>query len=153
MLEVGEKVKDFSLQQTNGEQWKLSDNLDKKIILYFYPKDSTPGCTTQACTYRDYNAEFEKLGAVVVGVSPDGIASHEKFSAKHELPFTLLSDPERVLIKQFGAFGEKNVFGKKVEGVIRSSFIINTDSVIEKVFAKASPKNNAQEIVDYLSNL
>lgn len=153
MLEVGEKVQDFSLQQTNGEQWKLSDNLDKKIILYFYPKDSTPGCTTQACTYRDYNAEFEKLGAVVVGVSPDGIASHEKFSAKHELPFTLLSDPERVIIKQFGAFGEKNVFGKKVEGVIRSSFIINTDSVIEKVFAKASPKNNAQEIVDYLSNL
>lgn len=153
MLEVGEKVKDFTLQETNGEQWKLSDNLSKKIILYFYPKDSTPGCTTQACTYRDYTAEFEKLGAIVVGVSPDGLASHEKFSSKHDLPFTLLSDPEREVIKQFGAFGEKNVFGKKVEGVIRSSFIINTDGIIEKVFPKASPKNNAQEIVDYLSSL
>ncbi len=153
MLSENTKVKDFTLLNTNGEEWTLSEHLDKNIILYFYPKDNTPGCTTQACTYRDYNKEFEKYNAIVVGVSADSVASHQKFTEKQNLPFTLLSDPDKELIKYFGAFGEKNMFGKKVEGILRSSFIINTDGVIEKVFEKASPKKNAQEIVDYFESL
>ena len=151
MLEVNDKVKDFTLNDTSGKPWTLSENLDKNIILYFYPKDSTPGCTTQACTYRDATSDFEKLGAKVVGISADDQASHEKFLSKHDLNFTLLSDPDKEVIKAFGAYGEKNVFGKKIVGIIRSSFIINQDGVIEKVFPKASPKKNAQEIIDYLS--
>lgn len=153
MLSENTKVKDFTLLNTNGEEWTLSEHLEKNIILYFYPKDNTPGCTTQACTYRDYNKEFEKYNAIVVGVSADSVASHQKFTEKQNLPFTLLSDPDKELIKYFGAFGEKNMFGKKVEGILRSSFIINTDGVIEKVFEKASPKKNAQEIVDYFESL
>lgn len=153
MLTENTKVKDFTLLNTDGESWTLSDHLDKNIILYFYPKDSTPGCTTQACTYRDYNKQFEKYNAIVVGVSADSVESHQRFTAKQNLPFTLLSDPEMTLIKYFGAFGSKNVFGKKVEGILRSSFIINTDGVIVKVFEKASPKKNAQEIVDYFESL
>lgn len=152
MLKENTKVKDFTLLNTDNEKWTLSENLDKNIILYFYPKDNTPGCTTQACTYRDYNKQFEKYNAIVVGVSADSVASHQKFTEKQRLPFTLLSDPDMELIKYFGAFGEKNVFGKKVEGILRSSFIINTDGVIEKVFEKASPKKNAQEIIDYFES-
>ena len=152
MLKENTKVKDFTLLNTDNEKWTLSENLDKNIILYFYPKDNTPGCTTQACTYRDYNKQFEKYNAIVVGVSADSVASHQKFTEKQRLPFTLLSDPDMDLIKYFGAFGEKNVFGKKVEGILRSSFIINTDGVIEKVFEKASPKKNAQEIIDYFES-
>lgn len=152
MLEENTKVEDFTLNDQDGNKWTLSDNLDKTIILYFYPKDNTPGCTTQACTYRDFSEEFEKYNARVVGVSADSAASHEKFIAKQSLNFTLLSDSTREVITYFGAYGEKNMFGKKVMGIIRSSFIINQDGVIEKVFKKASPKNNAQEIIDYFES-
>lgn len=152
MLEENTKVNDFTLEDQDGNKWTLSDNLDKTIILYFYPKDNTPGCTTQACTYRDFSDEFLKYNAKVVGISADSVASHEKFIAKQSLNFTLLSDPEKEVIQSFGAYGEKNMFGKKVMGIIRSSFIINQDGVIEKVFKKASPKNNAQEIIDYFES-
>ena len=149
MLEENTKVVDFTLDDQDGNKWTLSENLDKTIILYFYPKDNTPGCTTQACTYRDFSDDFAKYNAKVVGISADTVASHEKFIAKQSLNFTLLSDPEREVIKYFGAYGEKNMFGKKVMGIIRSSFIVNQDGLIEKVFKRASPKKNAQEIIDY----
>lgn len=152
MLSENTKVKDFTLLDDEGNEWTLSDHLDKKLVVYFYPRDNTPGCTTQACSFRDHHSKLEELDVNVVGISADSVASHAKFKSKQELPFTLLSDPEREVIEYFGAYGEKKMFGKTAMGIKRSSFIIDENGVIIKVFEKASPKNNVGEIIDFLEN-
>lgn len=136
-MNVGEKVPEILGVNENGKQISLSDFKGKKVILYFYPKDNTPGCTAEACSLRDHYAELQAKGYEVVGVSTDSMASHQKFIAKHELPFTLISDSEKTLAETMGVWGEKTMCGRKYMGMLRTTFILNEDGVIEKVF---SPK-------------
>lgn len=152
MLTENTKVKDFTLKDENGEDWTLSDHLGKKIVLYFYPKDETPGCTTQACEFRDNYHRFKEVDVDVVGISADSVESHKAFKENHDLPFTLLADENRDVISYFGAYGEKNIFGKMKMGIMRATFIINEAGEIEKVYEKASPAKNAGKIIDYLTN-
>ncbi len=140
----------FSLKDQNDNIVKLSDFLGKKVVVYFYPKDHTPGCTRQACAFRDAYDGFKKKNIVVIGVSKDSIESHRKFIADYQLPFILLADPELEAIKAFGVWGEKNLYGIKSMGVIRSTFVIDEKGVIAKVFTKANPDTNAQEILEFL---
>lgn len=151
MLTEKTKVDDFVLLDDNNEEWRLTDNLDKPLVIYFYPKDMTPGCTKQACNFRDNYQALLDLNVNVVGISADSVDSHQNFKAKKELPFPLLSDPDYKVIKYFGAYGEKNVFGKKVKGIIRSTFIIDENREIIKVYPKASPAKNTQEIIEFFS--
>jgi peroxiredoxin Q/BCP len=135
-LEEGKKAPAFTLADATGKNVSLGDFAGKNVILYFYPKDDTPGCTKEACGFRDGWSELKKLGAVVLGVSPDGAASHEKFAAKYELPFTLLSDPDRKAMAAYGAYGEKILYGKKTVGVIRSTVWIGPDGKVRKHWAR-----------------
>lgn len=153
MLEENKKVEDFTLLDDEGNEWTLSKHLDKKVIIYFYPKDNTPGCTTQACTFRDNYDIFKSLNAYIIGISADSVKSHANFKAKKELPFTLLSDPDKKVIQYFGAFGEKKMFGKTYDGIIRSTFIIDENQNLIKVYKKASPTKNPLEIIDFLREL
>lgn len=150
MLEENTLIKDFTLFDDEGNEWTLSDHLDKKVIVYFYPKDNTPGCTTQACTFRDNYEELSKLDAYVVGISADSVKVHSNYKKKHSLPFTLLSDPDKEVIRYFGAFGEKKSFGKVYDGIIRSTFIIDEEGKLIKIYKKASPTKNAPEIIEFL---
>ena len=151
MLTVGTKAPDFILNDQNGAEIRLSDFLGKKVVLYFYPKDNTPGCTRQACAFAEaYNA-FKELNIVVIGVSKDSVASHVKFAQKFELPFTLLSDPELKAIEPYGVWQEKKMCGKTCMGVVRTTFIIDENGMIEHVMPKVKPDTNAQEILAYLS--
>ncbi len=150
MLKEGDKIPDLTLSDQDGESVALKDFAGKTVVLYFYPKDSTPGCTTEACGFRDGYASIQAKGAVVVGVSADSVKSHRNFADKQRLPFTLLSDPERVAIKAFGAWGEKKMYGKVYEGILRSTFVIGPDGIVKKVFPKVSPATHAQEIIAYL---
>ncbi|MCC6706403.1 MAG: thioredoxin-dependent thiol peroxidase [Gammaproteobacteria bacterium] len=131
-LEVGKAPPAFSLPDASGKQVTLKDFKGQDVILYFYPKDDTPGCTTEACGFRDAWATLQKRGVVVIGVSPDQAESHQKFAAKYALPFLLLSDPDKTMMKSYGAFGEKLMYGKKVEGVIRSTVWIGADGKLRK---------------------
>lgn len=151
MLSENTKVKDFTLKDENGDDWTLSDHLGKKFVLYFYPRDETPGCTTQACEFRDSYHRFEALGVPVVGISADSVESHKAFKENHNLPFTLLADEDRKVISYFGAASEKSVLGKIKLGTMRSTFIIDEEGKIEKVYEKASPAKNAGNIIDYLT--
>lgn len=151
MLEVGTKAPDFTLQNQRGESVSLSDFLGKKVVLYFYPKDNTPGCTRQACAFAGAYSQFEALGVVVIGVSRDSQASHQRFAEKNSLPFILLSDPERQAIEAYGVWQEKKNYGKVSMGVVRSTYIIDENGVIEKVMPKVKPDTNAAEILEYLS--
>jgi len=135
-LEVGKKAPAFSLTDENGKTRSLAEFAGQDLILYFYPKDDTPGCTKEACGFRDAWSELGKLGVAVVGVSPDSAAAHTKFRAKYELPFPLLSDPDRAMMKKYGAFGEKVLYGKKTEGVIRSTVWIGPDGKVKKHWAR-----------------
>ena len=135
-LELGKKAPAFSLVDENGNSVKLGDFAGKNVILYFYPKDDTPGCTKEACGFRDLWKEIQKKNAVVLGVSPDGGAAHQKFRAKYKLPFTLLSDPDKKTMTTYGAFGEKMMYGKKVQGVIRSTVWIGPDGKVKKHWAR-----------------
>ena len=128
----------------------LKDFLGKKVVLYFYPRDNTPGCTRQACAFAGAYEEFGRLGAVVIGVSKDSVASHQKFAEKNSLPFILLSDPERSAIEAYGVWQEKKNYGKVSMGVVRSTFVIDESGVIEKVMPKVKPDTNATEILEYL---
>ena len=130
----------------------LSDFAGKKVVLYFYPKDNTPGCTRQACAFAQNHDEFEKLGAVVIGISKDSARSHEKFAAKHELPFILLSDTELQAIQAYDVWQEKKLYGKVSTGVVRSTYIIDEQGIIEKAMPKVKPDTNAAEILEYLRN-
>ena len=135
-IEEGKKAPAFALVDDNGKSVKLADYAGKNVILYFYPKDDTPGCTKEACGFRDLWKEIQKRNAVVLGVSPDGGAAHQKFRAKYKLPFTLLSDPDRKVMTTYGAFGEKTMYGKKVQGVIRSTVWIGPDGKVKKHWAR-----------------
>ena len=147
MLEIGMKAPDFTLKDKNGNDVSLSDFLGKKVVLYFYPKDNTPGCTRQACAFAGAYAEFEKRGITVIGISKDSVASHQKFAEKYNLPFILLSDPDRIAIEAFGVWQEKKMAGKVGMGVVRTTFIIDEDGVITAVMPKVKPDTNAAEIL------
>jgi len=151
MLEVGTKAPLFTLPDKEGQEINLSDYLGKKIVLYFYPKDNTPGCTRQACAFAAAYEEFKKQDIVVMGISKDSAASHLKFAEKHNLPFMLLSDPELQAIQAYDVWKEKKLYGKVSMGVVRTTYIINEEGIIEKVMPKVKPDTNAAEILEYLN--
>ena len=151
MLEKGMPAPDFTLNDKDGNPVSLSDFRGKKVVLYFYPKDSTPGCTRQACAFAQNHSNFEDKNVVVIGVSKDSVASHLKFAEKYELPFVLLSDPELVAIQAYGVWQEKKLYGKVSMGVVRSTYLIDEQGVIEKVMPKVKPDTNAAEILAYLN--
>ena len=150
MLETGMKAPDFSLPDKNGNTVSLSDFLGKKVVLYFYPKDNTPGCTRQACAFAAAYDGFRQRDVAVIGVSKDSVASHLKFAQKHDLPFILLADPELQAIQAYGVWQEKKLYGKVSMGVVRTTFIIDEHGNIEKVMPKVKPDTNAAEILAYL---
>lgn len=151
MLEVGTKAPEFTLPDKDGNSVSLTDFAGRKVVLYFYPKDNTPGCTRQACAFAEAYEEFKKINAVVIGVSKDSVASHQKFVEKHGLPFILLSDPELTAIQAYGVWQEKKLYGKVSMGVARSTFVINENGMIEKAMPKVKPDTNAAEILEYLT--
>ena len=150
LLDPGIQAPDFTLPDKDGNPVTLSDYRGKKVILYFYPKDNTPGCTRQACAFAGAYEEFKTLDAVVIGVSKDSVASHQKFAEKYDLPFVLLSDPELTAIQAYGVWQEKKLYGKVSMGVVRFTYVIDKNGVIEKVMPKVKPDTNAAEILDYL---
>ena len=150
MLEVGMKAPEFTLPDKDGNMVSLADFAGKKVVLYFYPRDNTPGCTRQACACASAYEEFKNINAVVIGVSKDSVTSHQKFAEKHGLPFILLSDPERAAIEAYGVWQEKKNYGKVSMGVVRSTFVIDENGVVEKVMPKVKPDTNAAEIMAYL---
>lgn len=150
MLSIGTKAPEFTLEDKDGNKVSMSDFKGKKVVVYFYPKDNTPGCTRQACAFRNVYDGFKKEDVQVIGISKDSIKSHQKFAEKHELPFILLSDPDLVAIKAFDVWKEKKMYGKTALGVVRATYIIDENGIIEKVFEKAKPDTNAQEILEYL---
>lgn len=150
MLEVGTKAPDFTLPDQNGNMVSLSDFAGKRVVLYFYPKDNTPGCTRQACAFAGTYAEFQKRDIQVIGVSKDSVASHLKFAQKYDLPFVLLADPELKAIQAYDVWKEKRLYGKVSMGVVRTTYIIGADGKIEAVMPKVKPDTNAQEILDRL---
>ena len=152
MLQIGMKAPDFTLKNQHGEEVRLSDFLGRKVVLYFYPKDNTPGCTRQACAFAHAFEAFKAQNVAVIGVSKDSVASHVKFAEKFELPFVLLSDPERQAIEPYGVWQEKKMCGKTSMGVVRTTFIIDEKGLIEKVMPKVKPDTNAAEILAYLAN-
>lgn len=150
MLEIGTQAPSFTLPDKNGKLVSLSDFAGRPIVLYFYPKDNTPGCTRQACAFAAAYADFKAMDAVVIGVSKDSVASHQRFAEKYALPFILLSDPERAAIESYGVWQEKKNYGKVSMGVVRTTFIIDETGKIEKIMPKVKPDTNAAEILDYL---
>lgn len=151
MLELGSKAPDFCLKDKNGQDISLSDFNGKKVVLYFYPRDNTPGCTRQACAFAQAYEGFKAKDIVVMGVSKDSVASHQKFADKYELPFILLSDPDLLAIQAYDVWKEKRMYGKVSFGVQRSTYIIDEQGFIEKIFPKAKPDTNAAEILEYLA--
>ena len=151
MLEIGTKAPAFTLPDQNGEIRSLADYQGKKVILYFYPKDMTAGCTKQACAFGDLYPQIREKGAVVLGVSKDSVASHKKFEEKYGLPFTLLSDPEKEVIQAYDVWKEKKNYGKVSMGVVRTTFIIDEQGNIEKVMTRVKPDTNAAEILGFLA--
>jgi peroxiredoxin Q/BCP len=145
---AGTKAPDFELKDSEGKVHKLSDYKGKTFVLYFYPKDNTKGCTTEACSFRDSYAEFEQAGVDVVGISPDDEQSHTKFIDKYELPFTLLSDPDHKVCEAYGVWGLKKFMGREYEGVLRTTFVIGPEGEIVKVFEKVKPTDHSQEVLE-----
>lgn len=151
MLETGIKAPDFTLLNQDGESVTLSQYLGKKVILYFYPKDNTPGCTKQACGFAQLYPDFNERGAVILGVSKDSVKSHKKFQEKYQLPFTLLSDPELQVIQAYDVWQEKNMYGKKVMGVVRTTYLINEEGIIEKAYTKVKAAQNPEDMLEVLN--
>ena len=151
MLEIGMKAPEFTLPDKDGNTVSLSDFLGKKVVLYFYPKDNTPGCTRQACAFAAAYEGFKSKDVAVIGISRDSVASHLKFAQKHDLPFVLLSDPELQAIQAYGVWQEKKLYGKVSMGVVRTTFIIDEQGNLEKVMPKVKPDTNAAEILAYLN--
>ena len=149
LLEVGTKAPDFTLPDKDGQNVSLSDFAGKKVVLYFYPKDNTPGCTRQACAFAGAYEAFRTLDAVVIGVSKDSAASHRKFAEKYNLPFLLLSDPELTVLQAYGVWQEKKLYGKVSMGVVRTTYLIDENGVIVKVMPKVKPDTNAADILAY----
>ena len=150
MLNVGEKAPEFTLPDRNGQPVRLSDFAGKRVVLYFYPRDNTPGCTRQACAFARLYEEFQALNAVVVGVSKESVASHDKFAQKYGLPFVLLSDPELLAIQAYGVWQEKKLYGKTSMGVVRTTYLLDEQGVIQKVMPKVKPDQNAGEVLAFL---
>ena len=150
MLQIGTKAPDFTLFDKEGKSISLSDFLGKRVVLYFYPRDNTPGCTRQACAFAGAYKEFEARDVVVIGISRDSVASHQKFAEKYDLPFILLSDPDRQAIKAYGVWQEKKNYGKVSMGVVRSTYLIDAEGNIEAVMPKVKPDTNAAEILAML---
>lgn len=146
-ITAGQAAPDFALPASNGETLKLSDLRGKKVVLYFYPKDNTPGCTTQACGFRDLHNDFAEADTVILGVSPDPLKSHEKFINKFELPFLLLTDEEHAVCEQYGVWKEKNMYGKKYWGVERTTFLIDRDGNIAKVYPKVKVNGHMDQVL------
>ena len=151
MLEVGMKAPDFTLSDSFGKEVSLSDFLGKQIVLYFYPKDTTPGCTRQACAFAGLYGEFQKRGIQVIGISKDSVTSHQKFAEKYSLPFVLLSDPKMEAIQSYGVLKEKKMYGKTTMGVVRTTFLIGPDGTIQEIMEKVKPDTNAAEILARLA--
>ena len=150
MLEIGSKAPDFTLRDKDGHSVSLSDFKGHKVVLYFYPKDNTPGCTRQACAFAAAYSEFERKNAVVIGVSKDSVSSHEKFAEKYNLPFILLSDPELQAIQAYGVWQEKKLYGKTSMGVVRTTFLIDEQGKMLKIMPKVKPDTNAAEVLGVL---
>ncbi|MBI3601871.1 MAG: thioredoxin-dependent thiol peroxidase [Candidatus Omnitrophica bacterium] len=146
----GDQAPDFKLQANNGQAIALQDLKGKNVVIYFYPKDDTPGCTVEACGFRDSFKEIEKLKAVVLGVSPNNAASHEKFIKKFNLPFTLLADTDKKMCQDYGVWVEKSMYGKKYMGVARTTFVIDKDGKVAKIFEKVKPEGHHQEVIETL---
>jgi len=151
MVEEGSPAPDFELQSDTGKTVRLSSLRGKPVVLYFYPKDHTSGCTTQACGIRDAWSEFERAGAVVLGVSPDDVASHESFRADYELPFTLLADPDHKVAEAYGVWAEKSRYGRTYMGIVRSTFVIGPDGTVEKVMRNVKPATHADDVLQVLA--
>ncbi len=153
MLAAGDKAPDFELLDQYGDRVQLSGTLEQTLILYFYPRADTPGCTTQACGIRDRSADYKAAGVRVIGVSPDEPAALKKFAQKYELDFTLLADPDHAVANSYGAWGEKAMYGKKYLGILRSTFIIGTDGKIARVLAKVQPKKHDVIVLNALAEI
>ena len=153
MIEEGKKAPAFTLKNQDGKAVKLSDFAGKNVVLYFYPKDNTPGCTTEACDFRDQHNKLEKAGAVVLGVSPDAEKTHLKFAGKFGLPFTLLADPEHEVAEKYGSWGEKTLYGRKFMGIIRSTFLIGGDGKVAKVWPKVKVAGHVEEVLEAVKSL
>ena len=149
-IEEGKAAPAFTLTDTNGAKVSLKDLKGDTVVLYFYPRDDTPGCTKQACGFRDLWADIEKTGAKVFGVSPDSPESHQKFTAKYDLPFNLLCDPEKKVMPKYDAYGEKNMYGKKSMGIVRSTFLIGPDGVIQKVWRSVKVDGHDEAVLEAL---
>ncbi|MBP9040286.1 MAG: thioredoxin-dependent thiol peroxidase [Anaerolineaceae bacterium] len=147
MLSENVIAPDFELQDETGQLRRLSDYKGKDVLLYFYPKDDTPGCTTEACSFRDDYSAYEKAGITIIGVSPDSPASHAKFKAKHHLPFTLLADTEHNVCELYGTWGKKMMYGKEHFGVLRTTFLIGKDGMVKKVFKNVKPAEHSAEVL------
>jgi peroxiredoxin Q/BCP len=150
MLELGKKAPNFKLKDQNGKVISLSDYKGKNVVLYFYPKDNTSGCTTEACNFRDELPKFGNLNAVILGVSPDSVESHKKFADKYKLPFTLLSDEKKEVLEKYEVWKEKSMYGKKYMGVVRTTYIIDGEGKIKKIFSKVKVPDHNKEVMEAL---
>lgn len=152
-VKIGKMAPDFTLSDQNGKGHSLSDYRSKWVLLYFYPKDDTPGCTKEACSIRDYFPDFRKLRIKVLGVSVDSVASHKKFAQKYNLPFTLLADTENKVVKLYGVLAKKKFMGREYVGILRTSFLINPEGKIDKIYEKVKPEIHAEEVLKYIKSL
>jgi len=147
MLKEGDNAPDIKLESDTGEPFQLSKLKGKKVVLYFYPRADTPGCTVEACEFRDYSKKFAKKDAVIVGISPDAVKSQAKFKDKYDLPFTLLCDVDKKAVEAYGVYQEKNMYGKKVMGIVRTTFVIGEDGRIAKIFTKVKALGHAEQVL------
>jgi len=148
VLTAGQQAPEFTLTDSKGDVHRLSDYRGETIVLYFYPKDDTPGCTKEACSFRDSYQDFKEAGVEVIGISPDSEKSHSKFIDKYELPFTLLSDPDHQVSEAFGVWGVKKSFGREYEGIYRTTFVIGSEGKIKRVFENVKPSDHSQEVLE-----
>jgi peroxiredoxin Q/BCP len=153
VVEAGQPAPDFTLSDQHGQPVSLAQFRGAPVVLYFYPKDDTPGCTREACAFRDARAAYEAAGARVIGVSPDSTASHKKFAVKYELPFTLVADPEKTACQSYGVWKEKNMYGRKSMGVERTTFVIDGAGIVRKIFPKVKVDGHSDQILDVLKSL
>ncbi len=150
-MKAGDRAPDFELPADDGSQVRLSELKGQKVVLYFYPRDNTPGCTTEACEFRDSLPRFGGVGAVVLGVSPDSVASHRKFKEKHDLNFLLLSDQDRAVAEAYGVFKEKSMYGRVLKGIERSTFLIDEEGIVRQVWTKVRARGHAEKVAEALA--